>query len=769
MNFRSPKREELDGRQLPESIYASVVNSLYRDTQSLLIGISCAAAAPIIAYFKTDDPFQLVFTGIFVAIGVFRVILSMSFFRYCEGERTPAGDQKWENWYAYVGAAFVSCLGLWYIASVYRSNDPFVETFALVLSIAHLTGLIGRNFSSAKVIQYQSIILSGFLITGTLLIGGVFYAALAAFMVPFLIAVRTMCKRLREMLFYAELNALDNRVIADRFDVALDNVTHGLAMFDDKGKVVVANSRFTELVGLGDWEIIDCNISVLTAARIRDAEENTLAAEIADCLKSQETRRFTFEIASGQIIEADFSPMPVGGVILLSDVSERVKSQQAILELANFDPLTNLPNRRHFIEEIRWSMQNANNVLKPCAMFFIDLDKFKEVNDTLGHAVGDKLLKTIAARLQAVIRPGGLTCRFGGDEFVVIIPGMTGHDECSAFANRVITELSLPVLIDNNQINVGASVGIAIAPEDASEAELLLQYADAALYEAKAKGRGTHVFFNNALGDAIRVRRELEIDLGKAIEEGTLDLHYQPIINLRRGGVTSCEALVRWNHPVHGQISPAKFIPIAEESGLIVELGKYVLRKAMKDCLSWQTNTRVAVNVSTIQFHKSDVHSIVCGLLSETGLHPSNLEIEITESAMMDNIEEVSRTLNALAETGVRISLDDFGTGFSNLSYLHALPFHKVKIDRCFIENAMANERSLVLLKGVVDLINRLQLRVVLEGIENEDQIGLLSDQVKVDEVQGFLFGRPMPSRDIATLLHSLDAPSRDRPELQSA
>jgi len=759
MNFKSSQREEMNGIELPDSIYASVIHSLYKDLSSLIVGTACAALAPLVLYWKIADPVQILFSILFILSGVYRTV-ERTAYRNAINEKELAGQEVsfrrnayWEMRYLYSASTFIAVLGAWYFVTVLRSDDPFTQLMPMVLCLGHLSGLIGRNFSSSKVINAQGLILGFFLVTGTIIVGDIYHVILALFILPFMFAVRNMAARLRDMLFYAELNALDNSIIANRFDVALDNVSHGVAMFSHEGTIVVANERFKELLGLGDWEIVGHNITILSAARITGSAESSVASEISNCLTSGTSRRFTFQVADKVMIEADYNSMPNGGVIFLSDISDRMASEKAIMELANFDPLTGLPNRRYFLEEVKNRLQDSNGNLKPCSMFFMDLDKFKEVNDTLGHAVGDKLLKMVSTRLHSILDESAMKCRFGGDEFVLVLPRITATQDCAELAKAIISTMSRVFVIDGNQINVGASVGIAIAPLDGNNSALLLQYADAALYEAKAKGRSTHVFYSDALGDTIRLRREMEVDLKQAIDVGELDLHYQPLISLQHGRILTCEALLRWDHPTRGRISPAEFIPVAEESGLIVKLGEYVLRKAMMDCLTWDEKTGVAVNVSSIQFYKSDIVATVDALLKETGLSPERLGIEVTETAMLDNIDDVTKSLNALSEMGVKISLDDFGTGFSNLSYLHALPFDKVKIDKSFIEHGISNDRSLVLLKGVVDLLKRLRLTVVLEGIENEEQLDVLINHVKVDEVQGFLFSRPLPLHDLQTLI----------------
>ena len=752
MNFNSLKRDDIDEKRLPDSIYKSVVRSIYADSNSLAIGIFCCVVAPIILFWKTGDPAQIIFSALFFLVGSIRLILARSFENATQSDPDVSEFSQWEGKYTYISASYMLVLGFWYFVSVARSDDPYVQLLSLSLILCYLIGIIGRNFASNKVVQSQVAISAILLVSGSAFFGDLYGILLALFLFPFLVAIHFMATRLRAMLFRAEINALNSRTIANRFDVALENVAHGIAMFDNTGTVVVANDRFMQLAGLADWEIIGCDMSILDAAEIEDSEEPTLASQINACILQNRSSQFTFTLKSGKVIEADYNSMSDGGVIVLSDISERRASEQVIRDLANFDPLTNLPNRRYFMQEVQ-ALLGDGRIPVPCSMFFIDLDKFKEVNDTLGHAIGDKLLRTVSTRLRLLVDEKSMLCRFGGDEFVVLVSGLKSHGECAEFAEIICAELQAPALVEGHRIDVGASIGIAICPNHGTNADTLLQHADAALYDAKAKGRSTYTFYTDDLGENIRIKRELESDLKDALKHGHIEVHYQPLIDIKKGRITTCEALARWEHPEHGRISPGVFVELAEECGLILDLGEYILRKAMMECLHWPEDVRVAVNVSSIQFHKSNVYSLVSRLLKETGLAANKLDIEVTESAMIGNVEEISTTLKQLSALGVNISLDDFGTGFSSLSYLHKLPFDKVKIDRSFVVNSIASDRSLTLLRGVVDLIKRLGLRVVLEGIENEDQLQMMSRQIDVNEVQGFLFFKPMTATDIRTII----------------
>lgn len=744
---------------ITDNVFFSVVRSLYSDPKTLLVGVWSVFVAALLAYYKTTEVFHLYFAILFIVGGFVRVFLARLFDKAICQPISRRQYEIWEKYYAIAGSLYVGLICSWFICCIYLSDDKFVHMMALTLTLCFLVGIIGRNFASKVVVDLQ-VYTSAFMITlGLAVHGDVYYLILSLFLLPFLLANKFIAKRLRNMLFRAEREADDHRIVANRFDVALNSITHGVAMFSPKGDITVANEKFTNLSGTSSTNLIGENISSLDKKiRLSDSKATTLGQELSDYLDYGEARKLTFQIDSAKTIEAFFNPMHSGGVVLLSDISDRVASENAIKKLASFDPLTNLPNRRHFISEID-KILSKNNQLQPCAMFFVDLDKFKVVNDTLGHAIGDKLLRKFAESLEAMLPENAIVCRFGGDEFVVAIPEMQDNAECSALAETIINEAAQPIVIDGNTIKVGATIGIAIAPKDGKSADQLLQYTDSALYDAKARGRSTYTFYSEKLGEAIQFRRQLEMDMRTALKNKEFKVHYQPLVNLEYGKITTCEALLRWHHPQYGNISPSVFVHIAEETGLITQIGEYVLQQAARDCLTWPSDTRVAVNVSSIQFCKTDIVRVVSDVLQTTGLPANRLEVEITETAMLEDLDETTHTLQALSDIGVRISLDDFGTGFSSLSYLHTLPFDKVKIDRSFLENGLSDTRTLTLLKGVVELINNLGLNVVVEGIECEDQINMLVKNMKVDEFQGFLFAKPMPLNDIYQLLDVFEKP----------
>jgi predicted signal transduction protein with EAL and GGDEF domain len=365
------------------------------------------------------------------------------------------------------------------------------------------------------------------------------------------------------------------------------------------------------------------------------------------------------------------------------------------------------------------------------------------------------LLLGVAERLRCVVRDTYVVARFGGDEFVVLQHPLTQAKEAAALADRLVAILGEPFKISGQEVVVGASIGITLAPRDGTNADQLLRNADMALYRAKADGRRVWRFFEQGMDVMAQARRNLQVDLRNALAADALEVYYQPLLNLHTGRISTCEALLRWPHPVRGMISPAEFIPVAEETGLIVEIGDRVLRRACLECARWPAGVSVAVNVSAIQFRRGNVADSIRQALELSGLPAHRLEIEITESVFLEDTEMTRRWLNALQEIGVRISLDDFGTGYSSLSYLHSYPLNKVKIDRSFLQGVGTSDRPLNLLYGVARLCAQLGMTVAAEGIETRDHLALLAREPAIEEVQGFLIGVPMPKADIRKLLLS--------------
>ncbi|MCG5244977.1 EAL domain-containing protein [Methylorubrum extorquens] len=550
-----------------------------------------------------------------------------------------------------------------------------------------------------------------------------------------------------------------------QLDAALSNMLQGLCLYDAEGGLLVYNRRFCDMFGV-DAAALRPGMSIRDVARLVEASSDSGRA--IDLLVEQEallqrglSASLCCPIRTDCIVALKQQPTAEGGwIATYEDVTQRYEAEARIITMARKDALTGLANRMVFGERLEEAAARLDEGAGAgFATLCLDLDRFKEVNDTLGHPIGDGLLRSVAERLQGCLRDTDLVARLGGDEFAIVQAGVQAgthaRRDASALAKRLIAAFQQPFLLDGHTVTVGLSIGISLAPEHGTSPEKLLKSADLALYRAKATGRGCWAFFDEEMDVELRKRRALESDLKKAVGNGEFELVFQPIVKLDRQRIASCEALLRWRHPERGYVSPADFIPLAEETGTISEIGEWVLRKACSEAATWPSNIRVAVNVSAAQFKNAAVVRAVMDALAASGLPAHRLELEITESVLLNDSVTTLATLHTLKRLGVRVAMDDFGTGFSSLSYLQSFPFDKIKIDQSFVRNLAAPGNSRLIVRSVVGLGRSLGITTTAEGIETEAQL----EQLRLegcDEGQGYLFSRPVPSATIRELVTAL-------------
>ncbi|WP_342152902.1 EAL domain-containing protein [Methylorubrum sp. SB2] len=545
----------------------------------------------------------------------------------------------------------------------------------------------------------------------------------------------------------------------ERFGVALNNMVQGLCLFDADKRLVVMNDRFAGLYAIppdmrapgtkaeelrhhvlnqrgdaaGAWDI------VVTPPEL---DATPLAARIV-------------HLSDDRSISVVRVSVPGGGWICThEDVTERRHNEERLRFLARHDALTKLPNRVQFEEVVQRELAICARTGDEIALLCLDLDGFKQVNDLFGHPVGDRLLTEVAARLQGLLGERCVAARLGGDEFAILATGFNNYKTPATAAQSVIDALSVPYLEHDRRIDVGCSVGIASFPRDGSSYEKLLSASDMALYRAKAEGKGGYSFFEPAMDAAARDRHQLAQDLRAAIGTSQIELHYQPQYEVASHKACGFEALVRWTHPIRGPISPAQFVPIAEETGLIIPLGEWVLREACREAATWAKPLGIAVNISIAQFQQSNLRDVIETTLSDTGLCASRLELEVTESLFLKSTMHSQEMLRDLKALGVRISIDDFGTGYSSLATLQAFPFDKIKIDRSFVGEIGVAGKGSAIVRAIISLGESLNVRVIAEGIETEDQLSFLR-QHRCAEIQGYLTGKPRPIAEYRSLLVS--------------
>jgi diguanylate cyclase (GGDEF)-like protein len=550
-----------------------------------------------------------------------------------------------------------------------------------------------------------------------------------------------------------------------RLSTAIGNMSQGLLMFDAEGRLLVCNDRYIEMYGLPREEVrpgctFDRLLEVRKASGTFPESISAYRNELKSVLADGKSYEKILELNDGRTIAIVHQPMSGGGWVATDeDVTERRHAEKQIAYMAHHDLLTDLPNRAAFSERFAAVLDHATTSGESFAVVCIDLDRFKEVNDVFGHAVGDGLLRQVSCLLGGAAGDAFLA-RLGGDEFTVIVAQGAQPATAERIAEDLQAALAEDVVIDGHHLHVGLSIGVAIFPTDGNTATALLANADAALYRAKAEGRGTIRFFEADMDKRLRERRALQHDLRSAIERGQLRLHYQPQVRMD-GSAIGFEALVRWQHPVRGTVPPGSFIPVAEESGAIIAIGQWILREACREAASWPRPLQIAVNLSPVQFRHGDLPGLVHAVLLETGLAADRLELEITEGVLIGDFSRAVSILRRLKALGVRIAMDDFGTGYSSLSYLQSFPFDKIKIDQAFISNLDRNVQSTAIIRAVIGLGHGLNLPVSAEGVETEEQMNFLVRE-SCDEVQGFLFGRPQPIDAYASLVGREPAPAQE-------
>jgi diguanylate cyclase (GGDEF)-like protein len=745
-------------QKMSPSIYAALIDSLFQDPAPMFAGALCAAVAAIMTAVKTGNWWLWPCVALLIVTGAVRALDTRQYQRH-SSNLTPSGVSGWEVRYQVGAMLYAAALGLWCLVAVLGSSDAIAHLICISVTLCYVAAGGGRTYGRPWIFHVQMLLACGPLTLALAVYGNPYYFGLAILNVLFFFSLKHISTSLQKIFVRALIAREREAALAGQFDTALNNMPHGLCMFAANGRLAVMNHRFSEMMNLSDDLVHrganapDIVAACVSAGAITVASGKMILSEIENS-KARDIITTEPDAVRARSLSWTFQPMAGGGaVVLLEDITERRNAEARITHLARYDELTALPNRVNFRDEIERLLRVPHDAEQLSALLFIDLDQFKQVNDTLGHPCGDQLLCAVADRLRGMLRPEDFVARFGGDEFVVFQQNIRSTEDAAHLARRIVDHLSERYKIDNHLVEIGASVGIAMAPRGVS-ADTLLKNADMALYRAKADGRGTFCFFRDEMAQTVEARRILELDLRKALANEEFELFYQPLVNLKSGRITTCEALLRWNHPVRGTVSPVDIIPVAEDMGLIVDLGRWILRKACMECMKWPEGVSVAVNFSPQQFHQRDVLSEVRYALEVSGLPADRLEIEITESSLLRNTQITHDVLERLRTIGVRISLDDFGTGYSSLSYLHNFPLQKVKIDRSFLEG-IDTDRPLTLLRGVARLSADLGMSVVVEGIETNEQLELVSADGTVTEAQGYLFSRPVPAARVRQLLNA--------------
>ncbi|PTM39254.1 EAL domain-containing protein [Bosea sp. 124] len=745
-----------EGFDLPS--YVLLVNSLFSSPASIIPGGVAGILTPFLCWVSTGLD---LFLDLTVLVAIVVVLRLLTFISYHRSDRSKDGyeeTRRWDRDYFLGATAFSAVLGYSCYAALTHTDDPAAHITSVASTIAIASGYVSRNAGRPKFVAVQLLTFCVPMAIGLIQAHNVYYQYIGYFAFLYVAANIAITNSLHRNLLALSDATKQSKALASALhsqnltlDAALNTMIHGLAMFDRDLKLAVSNAPHRALYGLPETLALPgtpitaigrflVERQVVAAGQLRDLRE-----ALAEIQSTQQTTSREIQTRGGRVLVVTFAPAAEGGVLMSTeDATERKATEARIEQMARFDELTGLANRFEYNRNIADSFGRMERTGEAFALLYVDLDGFKQVNDNLGHDIGDRVLTETGNRLRAAIRGSDLLARFGGDEFLLILPG-ANHAIVTVIAQRMIDAMSKAFILDNKTVYVTASIGIAMAPSDGATPADLLRHADTALYKAKAAGRNTLMFFNPAMAEEMLERHEIEVDLRKACESGSLELYYQPIIDLRTGETVSREALMRWRHPTRGMVPAGLFIPVAEQSGLIAAIGDWAIRQACKDAAAWEEHVGVSVNVSPLQFREPRrIVETVKDALIASNLGSRRLTLEVTESLLIEDNKTTLGVIDELRTLGVTFALDDFGTGYSSLAYLSTYPFAQVKIDQSFTRTVHSSEASKAIIEAVCQLARRLSMNVVVEGIETEQQriaVQLLGAQ----RAQGYLFGRPEP------------------------
>ena len=749
---------------IPIEISAALIDDLYSALASFVVGAAGAVLVGAIAAWHTGSPWLNFLTAVTAAVATARALLTVAYYRNkssIRGDR--AALRRWEKWYAVGALAHGACFGSMCFVGFVFTDDPLCHLLLSTCATGFTAGATARNCSRPWIaIAMVSLILFPMAV-GFALRSGLIYMAMSGFTCAYYLTAIELARylganRLRLLLTTGQLAEQNFR-----FDAALANMSHGLCMFDSKHRLMVWNRRFCEIYKLAP-EVLSPGITIrklveLSAARgnYPDRSVDDLVSEIVALLNSDVVAHSRRLLPDGRMIALSYQPVIGGGaVVIYEDVTEREKAEERARFLATHDDLTGLPNRWTFGEAVNDAVKAGHRYGHLFAVMFMDLDRFKNINDTLGHAAGDVLLIKTAKRLQECVRESDVIARIGGDEFVILLREVSDQSQVAGVARKILSAVVKPLAIHGHECRITASIGISMFPADALDEESLIKNADAAMYVAKEEGRnGFRFHFQNITTQSIE-RLTLEASLRGALERDELLLHYQPKQDLGNGGIVGVEALLRWQHPDLGLLPPGRFIPLAEETGLIVPIGKWVIETACAQNVAWQRQglpaLRIAVNLSPRQFADPGLLGDIDAALDNSGMAPELLELEITESMVMQNVERAMRVLKAIKGLGVMLAIDDFGTGYSSMSLLKKFPIDVLKIDRSFVREISNNSEDKAIADAIIALGRALDLTIVAEGVETAEQEAFLRAH-HCDQIQGYLISKPVPADEFAAFM----------------
>jgi len=735
-----------------DEIYGDLVETLFETRGSFAAALLGGCAPSVAAWIFLGDVACRDFALAIALAALYRAAVLLRY-RAAPPVSRRRRARMWEKLYAIGAFAFVFAVGLATAALFEEHHADVYFLLALAVTMAGVGALAGRAAARPRIVLLQLLGLCGPLAFVALQDDDKRYALLTLILVLEIVSIRSVTAFWHEVLRTALRRRYDAVLQRRTLSLALNSMNQGLCMGDRDGAVTILNKRMRGLFDLAATPtpiaLDELARAVARSAALSPGEAEAFARQWRALSRRPAEGGVLSLERRGRVLEFRCEPADAGRfVTIVEDVTERREAVGAIRHIAHHDALTGLPNRLRFQERLERELRDIILSERRVTVLCMDLDRFKEVNDMLGHSVGDLLLRAVAQNLRQCSPTPDSVARYGGDEFCIMLDSSHGGSEAERIAELVVAAMKRPHAIEGRSIVVGASVGMAQAPRDGVTVESLMKRADLAMYRAKALGGGNASWFSPDMEAELNSKRKLELELRDALAADDFVVHYQPIVDARDGRTTACEALLRWRHPKRGMVSPAEFIPVAEETGVIVALGEWVLRRACAQARDWPSDIRVAVNFSPKQFQQSNLVRVVARALADSGLAPERLEVEITENTLMIDTEDVAAKIEALDAMGVRLSLDDFGTGYSSLSYLNRFPVRKLKMDRSFVKTLLESRKTQAIVSAVALLARELDIEVVAEGVETQEQLACLATK-NVFLIQGYLFSRPKPAEEL--------------------
>ena len=739
----------------PKDVYLSFVSSLFGNRSTLLTGVFVHILTYLAVFHKTGDLYFIFLSFAFATVFVYRILGFTRFVQLNKTDWSLSDIRRWEIRYVTGAASTAAILGIGCGYSILVYDDTFVELACIAVTMASMVSVVGRNYGSRLAVNLQSLGCCLPIIVCSLFSNDPYKVLLSVMLVPFVLTTQAMATGVREFLYENVIASRQMRKIADSFDTALNNMTHGLIMLDTENRIQVINNRACNLLHLGDRRrLINCDLDVVMRYGVRHSSVDGVMPEdiqrqlrqLIDGTLSRAVMNFSDEL----ILEFSANRRPEGGVVLIfEDVSARVRADRKILHMVRFDTLTGLPQRNYFSEVVQSRIAQARPATD-VGFIVLDVDEFKHVNDMKGHHTGDRLLVAIAKRLAEIVEDETeVAGHLVGDQFMVFVEATGGIAVLDARMRKIHGAISGAYEVDGTTFNISFSAGCMIATLDELQVDEWLIKVDLALFESKSRGNGSFTVFAEEMDARYVERQRLKEDLREAVESGGLHAVYQPMYLPDGSRLETCEALSRWIHPTKGSIPPNIFIQIAEEMGIAPMITRFMIRQACRDCATWPEHVSVSVNLSTHDLQDNSIVTVVLEALADAGISASRLHLEVTENSLIKELATVRHILDELRSLGITISIDDFGTGFSSLSYLDVLPADVIKIDRSFVRDISKNARRLKLLRGIVNLARQLDLKIVVEGVEDTEQLALIIKHKCADLIQGYVYSMPVSSEDI--------------------